>query len=311
MDTMRRMDKKRVVTLSTCLVAMMAGASGCQSADRVTFDAAVNPDGCSPLILSTRRDVAYLSRGIASADAMTKLDVYPPAGAVCGRPIVVWVHGGAWSTGDKGNQMEDKVPFFNGLGAVLVSVNYRLTQMDNSVQHPNHVEDVASAVAWVREHASEIGGASNRICLLGHSAGAHLVALTVTNPRFLAARGLTAADLACIGSYDSEYTIAETVARDPRYEAVFTNDPIVWNDASPSAHVRTGLPPVQLACRGTNGRMAQCEAFGSALAGAGNVTSVIDASTLSHEEVNSEIGRAGDRVMTTRIADFLWSSYGF
>jgi acetyl esterase/lipase len=297
------------------MVAMViGGAVACRGANDAASNAGSgnlgpfgNPDGCTPVVRSTQTDVAYLVRGEASADAMTRLDVYPPAGPICGRPIVIWVHGGAWSVGDKANQMEHKIPFFNGLGAVLVSVNYRLTVAGNGVQHPDHVEDVAAALTWVREHAVELGGAPNRLALLGHSAGAHLVALAVTNPRFLASRGLTAADVACVGSYDSEYTVSEIVARDAQYEAVFTADPKVWADASPSAHVRPGLPPIQLACRGSKSRVAQCEAFGAALSAAGNSATRIDASSLSHEEVNSEIGRPGDAVMTPAVAEFLRS----
>ena len=245
-------------------------------------------------------------RGNAASDSMTRLDVFPPpSDAICGRPIVVWVHGGGWSVGDKSNQMTDKLPFFHGLGAVVVSINYRLTTEGGTVQHPDHVEDVATAIAWVRKHAVELGGASNRLAVLGHSAGAHLVALVGTNKRFLAKQGLSAADVACIGSYDSEYTVSSIVAREPSYKAVFTSDPIAWEDASPSAHVSTGLPPFQLACRGTMGRTAQCEEFAGSIRRVGSQAETIDASSLAHEEVNSEIGKVSDGIMTPRIREFL------
>jgi acetyl esterase/lipase len=251
------------------------------------------------------RDVPYLVRGTPEGDALTRLDVYPPAGASCYRPIVIWVHGGAWSTGDKANQLASKVQFFNELGAVFVSVNYRLSSSANGVRHPDHVEDVAGAVAWVQANASSLGGRADKIALLGHSAGAHLVALLVTNPRFLEARGLTAGVVTCVGSYDTEYTVAEIVARDARYESVFGSDPAGWADASPSAQVRPGLPPFQLACRGTRGRVEQCDGFGNALRGVGNQAFIIDASPLSHEEVNTEIGLSTDEVMSPRIREFL------
>jgi acetyl esterase/lipase len=258
-----------------------------------------------------QRDVPYRVTGVAAADASTVLDVYPPAGAACDRPLVVWVHGGAWSNGDKANGMADKVGFFNGLGAVFVSINYRLTTEDNGVAHPDHVEDVAAAVRWVHDHAADFGARADHLALLGHSAGAHLVALTVTNPRFLAAQGLSASDLACVGSYDTDYTVSEIVDRDAQYELVFTDDPAAWEDASPSAHVRPDLPPQQLACRGAPGRVAQCEAFAEALVAAGNEATIIDAGTLSHEEVNDAIGAAGDTVMTPAVRAFLedcWSA---
>ncbi len=197
--------------------------------------------------------------------------------------------------------MSRKVSFFQELGMVLVSINYRLTSPDNSVQHPDHVEDVAAAMAWVRQHAREFGGDPAKVALLGHSAGAHLVALLVTNARFLEAEGLATADVRCVGSYDTEYSVADIVARNPSYEAVFTSDPEVWRDASPSEHVRPGLPAFQLACRGTAARVSQCRNFAEALRAAGNQVDVIDASTLTHQEVNEVLGDPNDQVMTPRV----------
>lgn len=271
-------------------------------------DAGAQPQsdgGCTPVSVSNQLDVPYLVRGVAAADAMTKLDVYAPPGPFCGRPIVVWVHGGAWSVGDKSNQLVDKIPFFTGLGAVFVSINYRLTQAGNGVQHPDHVTDVAAAFAWVRSHALELGGDPSRIVFLGHSAGAHLVALTATNGRFLAAHGLTPSSVRCVGSYDTEYTASEIVARDSAYTQVFTSDPVVWADASPSGHVGPGIPPFQLACRGSNARVAQCQAFASSLRQAGNTATTLDADSLTHEEVNDRIGAPGDMVMTPDVRQFL------
>lgn len=288
--------------------------SACGGRKEEEFDAGFESDagvvgngdgGCTAVSVPNRSDVPYVVRGVSASDAMTQLDVYAPAGPVCGRPIVVWVHGGAWSVGDKGNQMANKVSFITGLGAVLVSINYRLTQTGNGVQHPDHVTDVAAAFAWVRSHAVELGGDPARVILLGHSAGAHLVALAATNERFLAAQGLTPAAVRCVGSYDTEYTASEIVARDSVYSTVFTNDPAVWADASPSAHVKPTPPPFQLACRGSAGRIAQCQALAASLRQAGGTVTTIDADSLSHEEVNDRIGAAGDTVMTPPVRQFL------
>ena len=60
----------------------------------------------------------------------TSLDVWAPA-KKCrpkgGSPVVIWIHGGAYQTGDKANRMADKVKLFAGRNYVLVSVNYRLS----------------------------------------------------------------------------------------------------------------------------------------------------------------------------------------
>lgn len=294
-----------------------AGASpdaGTSADARTSFDDAAGDDAatprdgasaCTPVAAREQLAVPYVVRGDPASDAMTLLDVYPPEAPGCLRPIVVWVHGGAWSVGDRTNRIADKIPLFHGLGAVFVSIDYRLTSATNGVQHPDHVVDVAAAFAWVREHALELGGDPERIILLGHSAGAHLVALVATNPRFLAMHGLAPRDVACVGSYDSEYTASEIVMRDAAYEAVFGTDPAGWEDASPSAHVGPDIPPFQLACRGSGPRVAQCEDFAAALRDAGNEASSIDASALTHEEVNERIGAAGDTVMTPFVVDFV------
>ena len=253
---------------------------------------------CSPPLPTTQRDVPYRGPDAPANDARARLDIYRPPDQGCGKPIVIWVHGGAWQTGDKTRQMTHKVPFFAQLGVVFISVNYRLSAVDNQVRHPDHVEDVAAAVAWVRERAAAFGGDPSRIALLGHSAGAHLVALLATNPRFLAAHGMAPRDLACVGSYDSEYTVEDIIARDESYKTVFGDDPAAWRDASPSAHVSPGLPPIQLACRGSARRREQCEQLALALRAAGNQALTIDASALDHEGVNDALGRPEDQVMT-------------
>lgn len=276
--------------------------------DAAAADAAAPGDtasGCTPVDAREQLAVPYILRGEPAGDAMTLLDVYPPPTPGCLRPIVVWVHGGGWSIGDRTNRIADKIPLVHGLDAIFVSIDYRLTSATNGVQHPDHVVDVAAALAWVRAHALELGGDPERVILLGHSAGAHLVALVATNPRFLATHGLAPRDVRCVGSYDTEYTASEIVMRDAAYEAVFGTDPTGWEDASPSAHVGPDLPPFQLACRGSAPRVAQCEDFAAALRGAGNEASIIDASSLSHEEVNERIGAAGDTVMTPFVTDFL------
>lgn len=97
--------------------------------------------------------------------------------------------GRGWSEGDKAAVALKPEACFNR-GYALVSVNYRLTPQ---AVFPAHAEDVAAAVAWVYAHAGEHGIDRNRLFLMGHSAGAHLVALVSTDGRYLAAHGLTPA----------------------------------------------------------------------------------------------------------------------
>lgn len=110
------------------------------------------------------------------------LDIYA-AGDARGQPVVVWIHGGGWVTGDK-SQVQVKPKFFVERGFVFVSTNYRLLP---HVPMETIVQDVAQAVGWVHQHIQEHGGDPTRILVMGHSAGAQLAALICTDQRYLQA----------------------------------------------------------------------------------------------------------------------------
>jgi acetyl esterase/lipase len=177
------------------------------------------------------------------------------------------------------------------------------------VQDPNHNEDVAAAVAWVVDHVAGYGGDPDRIAVLGHSAGAQIVASVATDDRYLATHGLGLDALRCAGSLDTEgYDVAAIpAARTPTYRAAFGDDPAVWSDASPLIHVApgSGIPRFLVVERGTPRRRRSAGAFAARLRAAGVPTTVVDAGALSHAQVNSEIGRSGDAVITPPLADFL------
>jgi arylformamidase len=181
------------------------------------------------------------------------------------------------------------------------------------VQYPDHEEDTAAAVAWVHEHIAEYGGDPRRIAVLGHSAGAHSVALIATDPSFLAARGLALGALRCAGALDTEgYDVAAGASSgNPLYLDAFGTDPATWAKASPINHVkaRAGIPSFLVAERGTPLRRAEAEAFVARLRAAGVEVTVIDAGSLTHEEVNTQIGRPGDTVMTPPLSEFLASCF--
>jgi arylformamidase len=225
------------------------GAGGCASGATVVQDQVyATVDGVDPSLLS--------------------LDYYLPARASCEPlPIVVWVHGGAWAIGDKGNGMTDKVALVNGQGWILASVNYRLspdTPSDDParVMYPDHPTDVARALAWLRSHGDELGADVSRMAILGHSAGAHLVALVGTDESFLEAEGESLASIRCVGSFDTEsYDVPAALAsasaqQQAILENAFGTDPVVQAEASPINHVTPdkGIPPFSIATRGTASR---------------------------------------------------------
>ncbi len=121
------------------------------------------------------------------ADPLQKLDLWRSAGPAPA-PLVVFVHGGGWKRGDKDNATgTTKVTHLLGRGYAFASIDYRLVPEATVEQE---AADVALALSWLRAHAAANGIDANRIVLMGHSAGAHLVALVGTDPGYLQAVGL-------------------------------------------------------------------------------------------------------------------------
>ena len=95
------------------------------------------------------------------------LDVYSPRDAK-NLPVVFWIHGGGWQTGDK-SSVQIKPQAFMDKGFVFVSTNYRLLP---NVDMETIVRDIAKSIRWVHDHIAEYGGDPERLFVMGHSAGA-------------------------------------------------------------------------------------------------------------------------------------------
>lgn len=106
-----------------------------------------------------------------------KLDLYLPDGNAPaeGWPALVCVHGGGWQTGDKGSGNWSTVPAqYAANGYVAISVNYRLYP---EVGMLDCIDDVQTAVRWLRANAGQYEIDKTRIGAFGISAGAHLVSM--------------------------------------------------------------------------------------------------------------------------------------
>lgn len=122
-------------------------------------------------IPATATDIAY------GDHPRQRFDIYAPSRTAELSPILVWVHGGGFLRGDKGDQ--ERWPnahagrFATRAGYVGVVINYRLAP---EFQWPAGAEDLGTVVDWLGEHASGFGGDPNRIVVAGTSAGAAHVA---------------------------------------------------------------------------------------------------------------------------------------
>jgi len=183
------------------------------------------------------------------------LDVYKPEGDVTGAPVLLQVHGGAWTIGNKDQQGLPLMKHMARAGWVCVAINYRLSPRD---RWPAHIVDVKRAIAWIREHGEEYGADPSFIAITGGSAGGHLTALAALTandpdfqPGFEDADTRLQAAVPFYGLYDmagASGTKASRWLRDkflgPR--VFFTNpkkDLEPFEKASPLLRVRQDAPP--------------------------------------------------------------------
>src|SRR5712691_9793016 len=128
--------------------------------------------------LKAERDIAY------GPDPMQKLDVISN-GQGAGKPVLVFVHGGGFTGGDKhqpGQFTNDNLmKWAVDRGMVGVNVNYRLLP-DHVL--PDQINDARDALAWVAKNVARYGGDPGKMFLWGHSAGATLVGLYVSHPDY-------------------------------------------------------------------------------------------------------------------------------
>lgn len=136
-----------------------------------------------PVDRGVERVAAAVSYG---ADARQRLDVYRPARAGKGLPVLLFCYGGAWNSGAR-ERYDFAGRAFAAAGFLTIVFDYRLVP---SARFPAFVEDTAGAIAWARAHAAHFGGEGGRVFLAGHSAGAYNVAMAALDVRFLAAHGL-------------------------------------------------------------------------------------------------------------------------
>ena len=177
-----------------------------------------------------------------------KLDLYLPITKPW--PVIVFVHGGGWDSGDKDFRAGGADVYANigryyatrGIGVAVI--NYRLQRR---AKWPQQVEDVQTAVSWVRSHALEYGGQPDRLFLMGHSAGTHLasmVALTATPEVRQAIRGVIAVSGAGLDLADEK---TYQLGADRDYYAARFRDGDSGDDwkrrASPVRFVNPQAPP--------------------------------------------------------------------
>ncbi len=248
---------------------------------------------------------------------LLSLDLYYDPNRLSPKPVIIWVHGGGWSIGDKNYQISHKIDFFAQMGYLFVSVNYRLSPYPYEVNNPNrlkfpvHITDVADAVAWVHRHIRDYGGDPDQIVLMGHSAGAQLVALAGSYHVFLQQAGVPVTAVKAVIPVDTRmydvYNIIQNYPPLDLYLNAFGDDPQQNIEASANRHLNSTdyFPRFLIIKRGTPERMAHAEMFVDSLRQNQIEVQQLETNPYSHSEVNEAIGMPDEQIVTPGIQSFL------
>ena len=136
-----------------------------------------------------------LDLGAPQGEDCLTLNVWTPAGGAAAKPVLVWVHGGAYVLGSGAQPLYHGRELAIGDDVVVVTVNYRLgafgfldlSSFGDAFDTNNGLRDVLFALQWVRDNIAAFGGDPDRVTLFGESAGAGIVTTLLGSP---AAAGL-------------------------------------------------------------------------------------------------------------------------
>jgi arylformamidase len=249
-----------------------------------------------------QKDIPYVTGG----HERQVLDVYSPAGAK-NLPVVFWIHGGGWQTGDK-SSVQLKPRAFVDKGFVFVSTNYRLLP---DFDMGTIIRDIAKAIHWTHDNIAKHGGDPNRLFVMGHSAGAQLAALICTDDRYLKAEGVSLTSIkGCVpvdgDTYDVPAIIvtAETRRRVhgqpmPKngHREKFGNDPAKHKDFSAVTHVAKdkNIPPFLIFYVNDHpDNNAQAQRFSSVLKESNIPVTLYGGRETNHNKINNDIGLPDD-----------------
>jgi acetyl esterase/lipase len=244
------------------------------------------------------------------------LDLYRPAGS--GWPVMVFIHGGGWTSGDKSYRAGGADIYANigrfyaarGIGVAVIS--YRLQP---EVAWPEQLDDVAHAVAWVHANVARYGGDPETIVLAGHSAGGQFAARVALDPAPLGALGVdrrVVKGLVSVSGAGLDLTDEESWRLgQPRgyYERRFKNGDASdgWmQEASPVRFVdRTAPPALVMWAEGDPADLRrQSLVLATALRNAGVPTANAVVPGSSHTRIVLTLSR-GDTVSSRAILDFV------
>lgn len=229
-------------------------------------------------------------------DPLQTVDVWTTAAV--DPTLMVYVHGGGWSRGDKAMiRGSAKLEHWQSEADAVASVDYRLIP-DATVEE--QAADLAAALALLKKRAESLNFDPRQIVLVGHSAGAHLVALLGTDESYLRKAGLSFADIAGVVLLDgAAYDVPVQLENGPdvmqsRYRAAFGTDPARQARLSPTRQAAAPNAPAFLILHVQRpDGVAQSQALAAALKKAGTSVEIHGfpgTGLKGHREINVRLG---------------------
>ena len=271
------------------LLALLCFGSSAQAGpllDKLREKAEARRAAESPSPSATRvlRNVAY------GQHRQETMDLYLPSRRTQGAPVIFMVHGGAWKIGDKAHTavVQNKTAHWLPLGLALISVNYPMLP-----DAPPQAQAAAltKALAFAQAHAGEWGLDPTRFVLMGHSAGAHLIALINASPATAKAHG--ARPWLGAVSLDSAAMDVPAIMGQPHYgfyDEAFGTNPGDWPVVSPRHQLTREAPPFLMVC--ATRRQDACPQADAMATTAQSlqVETTILRQDLSHQDINEKLG---------------------
>jgi len=218
-----------------------------------------------------------------------RFDLHVPAGTGAA-PLVLMVHGGGWFRGDKGMSrvVEHKSERWLPRGIAFASINYRMQPVAPPIEQ---ARDVARALAEVQKNADKYAIDRNNIVLMGHSAGAHLIALLAARPELLAEAGARRPQgFVLLDSGALDVPAIMNTRHFPLYDRAFGTNPADWTAASPFQQFRQASAPILAVCSSRRANACpQADAFVAKARDLGTTAEVLRLDK-SHGEINEQLG---------------------
>lgn len=246
----------------------------------------------TPALADTYKDVPY------GRDDDQTFDVYTLENA-SNAPVILMVHGGAWRAGDKDNKqvVKNKVARWVSKGFVFITINYRmLPEADPLVQ----AEDVALALATAQKNAKRWGGDPSKFILMGHSAGAHLIALVTAKPY----KGVQPWLGSVVLDSGALNVVTTMEGRHYRFhDRAFGKDPVYWKATSPTLQLKGRTVPTLLVCSTRReGPCPEAHEYAARANQLGGHAEVLEAD-LSHRDINETLGL--ENAYTVKVEAFM------